>query len=326
MHIDSVRELKQQAIATLADGAQRRVVAAGVAQGGQPRRFMSLGIAPRWDDKGYSLAIRLQREDGETLAAIEKLKNLARGEVDIRYIDRVKAAAISSRFSIQHRPLQIGCAIGHYRVQCGTLGAFVRRRDAPDGAAYLLSNNHILANENRSKPGDDILQPGPADGGKSNRDRVAGLAQSIQLVSRPNVVDCAVAEIDAAIGFDPRYIPDIGKFSGAIALNVETDLLVVKRGAVSGVTHGRVTAFEVNDLVVGYRIGNLLFNEQIEIEGVNSRSFSKQGDSGSLVLDMDQQAVGLVFARSEKGGSNGLGLTYANPIKRVIDALNVDLI
>ena len=36
-------------------------------------------------------------------------------------------------------------------------------------------------------------------------------------------------------------------------------------------------------------------------------------------------AVALLFAGGDQGGSNGQGLTYANPIRTVLDALKVDL-
>jgi hypothetical protein len=42
-------------------------------------------------------------------------------------------------------------------------------------------------------------------------------------------------------------------------------------------------------------------------------------------VDEDLRAVGLLFAGSDQGGANGQGLTYANPIRLVLDALKVDL-
>ncbi len=53
--------------------------------------------------------------------------------------------------------------------------------------------------------------------------------------------------------------------------------------------------------------------------------FSQRGDSGSLIIDADRRAVALLFAGSDLGGSDGQGLTFANPIHAVLDALKVDL-
>lgn len=59
------------------------------------------------------------------------------------------------------RPLRPGCSIGHKNITAGTFGCVVYK----DGSSYLLSNNHVLANENSAEIGDPILQPGVYDGG-----------------------------------------------------------------------------------------------------------------------------------------------------------------
>ena len=43
-----------------------------------------------------------------------------------------------------------------------------------------------------------------------------------------------------------------------------------KVGRTTGKTLGRVTAFELDNVVVGYDIGNLRFDNQIEIEGAGT--------------------------------------------------------
>ena len=73
-------------------------------------------------------------------------------------------------------------------------------------------------------------------------------------------------------------------------------------------------------------IGNLRFDGQIEIEGVGQRPFSDGGDSGSLIVDSRMKAVALLFAGSDIGGANDLGLTFANPIHRVLKDLNATLL
>ena len=96
---------------------------------------------------------------------------------------------------------------------------------------------------------------------------------------------------------------------------------MLKIGRTTGLTYGKVTAFELDDVVVAFDAGNLNFDNQIEIEGVEEHAFSDGGDSGSLVLDPEFRAVGLLFAGSDIGGSNGKGLTYVNPIRPVLDSL-----
>ena len=101
--------------------------------------------------------------------------------------------------------------------------------------------------------------------------------------------------------------------------------MVGKVGRTTGTTRGRVSAFELDNVVVEFGLGFLKFDNQVEIEGAESDPFSQGGDSGSLIVDADRRAVALLFAGSDLGGSNSLGLTYANPIRAVLDALKVDL-
>jgi len=64
----------------------------------------------------------------------------------------------------------------------------------------------------------------------------------------------------------------------------------------------------------------------LEIESSTGDPFSRGGDSGSLVVADGGLAFGLLFAGSDTGGSNGLGLTYANPIQTVLDAFDAELV
>ena len=79
-------------------------------------------------------------------------------------------------------------------------------------------------------------------------------------------------------------------------------------------------------IVLSYDIGNLRFDNQIEIECTGTKAFSDGGDSGSLIFDEGHLGVGLLFAGGDSGGSNDKGLTYANPLKAVLDALKVNLL
>ena len=104
---------------------------------------------------------------------------------------------------------------------------------------------------------------------------------------------------------------------------------VEKVGRTTGITQGRITAIELDDVVVGYgeQLGELRFDNQIEVEGTGTGPFSRGGDSGSLVYRLPGgEAVGLLFAGSETGGENGSGLTYLNPIGTVLESLGATLL
>jgi hypothetical protein len=100
---------------------------------------------------------------------------------------------------------------------------------------------------------------------------------------------------------------------------------VAKIGRTTGRTLGRVTAFEIDNVAVRFDIGELRFDNQIEIEGESDGPFSDGGDSGSLIVGADRRALALLFAGSDQGGVNGQGLTYANPIQAVLEALSLEL-
>ena len=69
--------------------------------------------------------------------------------------------------------------MGHHAITAGTIGAFIQL----DGVTAVLSNNHVLANENRGALGDAVYQPGPADGGTAG-EQVAILSKFVRLRRR----------------------------------------------------------------------------------------------------------------------------------------------
>src|SRR3989442_4224014 len=74
------------------------------------------------------------------------------------------------------RPAPGGVSIGHVQITAGTLGVLARRNGRP----VILSNNHVLANQNAGRVGDPILQPGRADGGRL-QDTIARLVDFVPI-------------------------------------------------------------------------------------------------------------------------------------------------
>jgi hypothetical protein len=219
----------------------------------------------------------------------------------------------------------VGTSIGHFAITAGTLGCFVSARRG--GQPLILSNNHVLANENRGKRGDAIVQPGPYDKGKRPKDAVGTLANFVRLKrSEPNAVDCATAAMKDTIKFDAAKLEGLGRLAGLSDALLDEGDAVDKVGRTTGLTRGRVTAFELDNVLVEFDLGVLRFDGQVEIEGAGDAAFSDGGDSGSLIVNADLFGVGLLFAGGDVGGSNGRGLTYANPLRTVLDALKVDLL
>jgi hypothetical protein len=267
---------------------------------------VALGIAGT--PRSYRLAVRVHDPFDGLAAWLERVRAAARGEVDIRIVGRVRAQRWNQG---RVRPLVPGISIGHARVTAGTLGAIV-------GANFLLSNNHVLADEDRAREGDAILQPGRADGGRARGDTVARFERAVRLRKSGNRVDAALARIDDGVAFDAARLRGLGALGAPRAEPLRPGDRVAKLGRTTGMTRGVVSAIEVDRVRVGYDRGTLSFDDQLEIEGTGRGPFSLGGDSGSLIVDAARRPAALLFA------GNDADTTYANPLPAVLAALRFE--
>lgn len=235
-----------------------------------------------------------------------------------------------------------GASVGHYRVTAGTFGCLVKRGEE----VFILSNNHVLADVNKGRAGDAILQPAPADGGAAG-DRVATLADYIPLDFGASEPECSIADWSAKLlnyvagAFGSRHrlqavkkTPGVNRVDAALARPLSPDLVtseildigrpsgvgeavlgtaVQKTGRTSGYTRGTITQIDTT-VRIDYDGPSALFSGQLV-----ANPMSQRGDSGSAVLDMDGRVVGLLFAGSDAA-------TIVNPIQVVLSALNVEVV
>lgn len=218
---------------------------------------------------------------------------------------------------IRCRPAQPGCSIGfqdpnNQFLMAGTFGAVVKK----GGSLYILSNNHVLADENHLPLNAPIFQQGLLDGGSVTNGQIAVLTEVVPL--RPgtmNQVDAALAK-PLQNGLISRDVLFIGAPKGKT--RAKFDMIVHKFGRTTGYTVGRITSL-ATDVTIQYESGNFAFQNQIIIVGLDNKPFSDQGDSGSLILERaTQKAVGLLFAGSPTH-------TIANHITKVGSALGITL-
>lgn len=268
----------------------------------------------------------------------EREENLPRGHAIPRKFNGVATDVIEigrvrllDQRTDKERPARPGISLGHYKITAGTFGAVVK--DRKTGEPLILSNNHILANatdgrDGRSALGDPILQPGAFDGG-IEQDKIAELVRFIPLLRSAKQADCPVAAGVARLGsmlvhlIRPNYDLHFIKHTrgenivdAAVARPVSRDAIsddileigvprgtaeagvgqtVMKSGRSSGISSGQVTAVDVSLQVELNDSESGTFSDQVVAEMV-----SKGGDSGALVLDERQKAVGLLFAGSDK--------------------------
>ncbi len=237
---------------------------------------------------------------------------------------------VALTFTARVRPATPGYSIGHYNITAGTFGCLVRdirrcccklekdcgcspsRQECP-GDYLILSNNHILADSNQAQLGDLILQPGPVDGGVFPADGVATLERFEPIVfgaAGYNLVDAAVARPTSSRNVTASIIGQV------VPRGIDQAFVgsqVIKAGRTTQITTGRVTAVDATfGPVSGYTGGRTAFFRH----QIFTTRMSAGGDSGSLLMDRDLNAVGLLFAESSR-------FTVHNHIADVESALGV---
>jgi hypothetical protein len=96
------------------------------------------------------------------------------------------------------RPGAPGCSVGFEDaagdLMAGTFGALVKR----GARRFVLSNNHVLADENQLPIGSPTFQPGFLDAGvPATTGAIGRLSAFVELRTvQPNLVDCAFSEVD----------------------------------------------------------------------------------------------------------------------------------
>lgn len=236
----------------------------------------------------------------------------------------------------RHRPMPGGVSGGHYKVTAGTVNGL-----EIGGYKILISNNHVIANCNDSNKGDRIWQPSNLDGGNESdtiallekfvpikfyepsncliANFIANICNSIstlfnrstklQPISKPmNKVDCAygIPINDEDILLD---VLEIGKPKGFNYVNLGHK--IKKSGRTSGLTEGVVEIIEAEVQVNYGKYGTAYFDNQII-----TTKIADPGDSGSFVLNLEDEIIGLLFAGSDT-------LSIVNDISDVLFELDL---
>lgn len=304
-----------RAVAAISPAPEDNVVGVGVGEkyaGDQPTGILGLKffVVRKYPEGQLTRGELLPREveglpvDVEEIGLIRRQKAAA----------PKAAAAVIPNPRVKMRPARPGCSVGFLSPtikMAGTFGALVT-----DGKSlFVLSNNHVLADENRLPLGSPIVQPGALDGGKK-ADAIASLTRFIPLKATGNAVDAAIAAAIKRTDVSPEVL-HIGKPKGVAPAAI--DMVVQKFGRTTSYTVGRVSSIDT-DVKVQYETGVFQFDDQIIIRGLDGRLFSAAGDSGSLILERGTNlGVGLLFAGSSTH-------TIANHLGVVLRKLGVKLV
>lgn len=195
----------------------------------------------------------------------------------------------------------------------GTFGCMVT-----DGKFdYILSCNHVLALRNTSPLATPIVQPAILDGGNPTTDVIAVLAKYIPLnfitpTSSPtNFTDSALGLIVNPAFVIPS-IAFIGPPKGTRIPVLHED--VKKIGAISERTTGIIIALGATITLESLVGPSILLKRQIL-----TTKMSQPGDSGAILLNKDNYALGLLC-----GGTNSV--SCFNLIDLVLGLLGVTLV
>ncbi|NDJ54124.1 MAG: hypothetical protein GYB68_13725 [Chloroflexi bacterium] len=168
--------------------------------------------------------------------------------------------------------------------------------ESPRGCSAFLSDLLPKARE-RVAEGIELAAPG-APGGIDT--------------STLNTMDAALARILPGVTFNLDIIDAGGPPTGIAT--PELGMPVLKSGRTTGLTTGTITQIAVS-INVRYPAGGVArFRNQVIVT-----PFSQSGDSGSLVLDYQRRAVGLLFSGSEQ-------VSVMTPIEAVLKRLQVTLL
>ncbi|ACT33720.1 MULTISPECIES: hypothetical protein [Clostridium] len=211
------------------------------------------------------------------------------------------------------RPVSGGYDIGPALIrQGGTLGCVV----TDDKFLYILTCNHIITFEESLPLNYSITQPSYAYGGDPPKDTIATLSKYVPISYSTstnegiNYVDCAIAKI-----LNPSEVSSKITFLGNIKglAKPSLGLYVQKVGVTSELTSGTITSIGTAIKING------LQGESIFLDQITTSKMGDPGDSGSILLNRNKQAIGMFMS------GNSTRSTF-NPIETVLSNINVKLI
>ncbi|PIP18795.1 MAG: hypothetical protein COX41_06325 [Candidatus Omnitrophica bacterium CG23_combo_of_CG06-09_8_20_14_all_41_10] len=250
----------------------------------------------------------------------------------------LKALAFDQRM----RPFPAGISGGHPKITAGTIGCFCKK----GSLTCILTNNHVAANCNDANIEDGFYQPAVYDTG-SLADDVGGLLdfEILKFIGEENS-NCVISKVLKSslnflyglLGRKTRFktystnMP-INYMDAAIVRIDNLSLIkdeILKIGKIVGVSvadigmedqkTGRTTEY-TKDKVIQKNVSTIVeygAGRQCYFEGqFMSGPMCQAGDSGSAILDMNKNIIGLLFAGSDL-------VTIFSPIQKVIDRFGLE--
>jgi hypothetical protein len=176
-------------------------------------------------------------------------------------------------------------------IAAGTFGATA----VAGGKQYVLSANHVLAFNGRTKPGTGVFSPGPEDA-LNGGIPIGAYTGCVALAPPPafNQADCAWAELSAAAPLPAGATP-------VQATPATFGMTVSQVGRTTGRQTGHIKYLDIC-ASVDFSFGRFHFADQMATfdNAGTDPPFAQPGDSGALAVDAANpgNGIGLVYARS----------------------------
>ncbi len=290
----------------------------------------------RTDEICFRVYVSAKKNRSEIAAAQIVPAQIAGFKTDVvKVYEQQMQVFVERREVSEHSTLTGGIAVSSEKNpnEYGTMGWFAT--DTSDNSRVLLSNEHVLyplftIGDKMAKDGDRVAQPFHS---KKCCCHTGVIGNNVTSVSNDKV-DCAIAKLDGSRPINPvitnKATNQILKVKGQDQAII--GVAVKKIGARSGFTKGvvvdigAVVTTEQQVPVPGgggtvkqrkHQIIVAPANDETYENEANQIAFSNHGDSGSVILDVDDLIIGLLYGAVKENE----GLTLANNIDNVLAAL-----
>jgi hypothetical protein len=315
---------------------------------------VSVGLKEKSGQVTDELCIRVyvgEKKDSENVPAAELVPIEIDGiPTDVNMVgefefqsDNTRYRPIKGGIQITNRIIALNDKGTRTQISRGTLGCVAI--DNTDNAPVLLSNWHVLF-ANTGTVGSRIFQPAPTSLPQPTMLQVplqptddSNLIGIIRRSAITTKVDGAIAAIDISSCCHCCGIHYSNEINGlSVGGRPARNTIVGEERAVSGMTVFKVgqktlrsEGVVVDDNYPSFSINRdgvtYTFVGQIAILNVNNAlPFSDSGDSGSVVINLSNKIVGLVFASGKAVPVKGIEkpfVSLANHISDVFSALNI---
>lgn len=273
------------------------------------------GIGIKSDSEGFYCEVAVI--DNSVMLPQNLIYNYPPGR--IKFL-RFKKIFTSEIVTLNKRPVQPGIEIGGATTKgiSGTLGCIVRYKNS--NLPVLLTCYHVVKSPNQAW---EVFDASMTERVEHPNDRKLAYIGKVKEAKRNLRVDVAVIDPDLNTIELLATSPGFGSIKSHRYVTKEDqdrNTIVNKYGKVTGSTSGRIDSIGYV-ATIRYLDGSqhTLYN-LIRIKPLSGeKPFSRPGDSGSIVVDTDGQAIGMVVA-----GTDDHSFSYAVPIATIFNEFNLE--